>query len=81
MAKELIVERDKLESILPLLGAEVNEEGYVQDQESERVIPTNEGDEVPIEEMGYFGHSSIEPVEDDIPAIVSYLSESDSEED
>lgn len=74
MATELVVDRNKLDSFLPLLGAEVTEEGYIRDLESEEILTTNEGEELTIDEIGYLGHGSIEPVEDDFSAIVSHLS-------
>ncbi|WP_353633371.1 hypothetical protein ABSL23_01215 (plasmid) [Halobacterium sp. NMX12-1] len=77
MSTELVVERDKIESLLPLLGAKANADGYIVDSESEEVISGPDGEKLTIDEMGYIGHGSIEPVEDDFSAIVSYLSEDD----
>lgn len=81
MSNDLVVERDKLESILPLLGATINEDGYIVDSESGEVIPTREGEEITIDEIGYLGHGSIEPVKDDLPSIVSYLSDEKTRDD
>jgi len=77
MTTEFVLERDKLESFLPLLGAEVTEKGYLRDVESEEIITTDEGDKLTIYEMGYLGHGSIKPVEDNFSAIVSHLSDRD----
>lgn len=77
MPPELVVEKGKLEALLPLLGAEVNEDGYIVDVDTGDIIPSPEGDELTIDEIGYLGHGSIEPVEDDFSAIVSYLRDQD----
>lgn len=77
MSTELVVERGKLESFLPLLGADVSPEGYIVDIDTRDVITSNEGKELTIDEIGYIGHGSVEPVEDDFSAIVSYLSDDD----
>lgn len=74
MTPELVVERDKLEAMLPLLGAEVNEDGYIVDADSGDIITSNEGEKLTVDEIGYLGQGSIEPVRDDFSAIVSYLS-------
>lgn len=81
MSTELVVERDKLDSFLPALGAEVTEDGYIRDCESEEIITTEDGDEITIEELGYLGHGSIEPVEDNFSSIVSHLSDREIRED
>jgi hypothetical protein len=77
MPTELVVDRDKLESFLPILGAEVTEDGYIRDQESEMILTNDDGKKLTIDEIGYLGHGSIEPVEDDFSAIVSHLSNRD----
>lgn len=81
MSTELVVERDKLEAILPLFGAEVNEEGYIIDIETGDIISSVEGDNLTIDEIGYIGHGSIEPVKDDFDAIVDYLSDLDEDDE
>ena len=81
MPSELVVERDKLESFLPLLGAEVTEEGYIRDAETNEIIETEGGKELAIDEIGYLGHGSIKPVEDDFSAIVAHLSDRDFREE
>ena len=81
MSTELVIERDKLESFLPLLGAEVTEDGYIRDIESGEIITTDEDEKLTIDEIGYLGHGSIKPVEDDFSAIVSHLSNRDIRED
>lgn len=78
MSPELVVERDKLESLLPLLGAELDEEGHIVDVETGEIVPSPSGEKLTIEEMGYLGHGSLEPVENDFSSIVSYLSDRDS---
>lgn len=75
MPTELVIERDKLESFLPVLGAEVTESGYIRDLESGEIFTSDDGEKRTIDEIGYLGHGSIEPVEDNFSAIVSYLSD------
>lgn len=81
MSTELVVGRDKLESFLPVLGAEVTEEGYIRDIESQEIRTNDAGKKLTIDEIGYLGHGSVEPVEDDFSAIVSYLSNRDIRDD
>lgn len=75
MSTELVIERDKLESFLPALGAEVTESGHIRDLESGEILTSDDGEKWTIDEIGYLGHGSIEPVEDNFSAIVSYLSD------
>lgn len=81
MPSELVVERDKLESFLPILGAEVTEEGYIRDTKTGEIIESEDGRELAIDEIGYLGHGSIKPIEDDFSAIVAHLSERDFREE
>jgi len=74
MSTELVVESGKLEALLPLFGAAVNDEGYIVDIESGEIIESPSGDRLTTDEVGYIGHGSVEPVENDISSIVSYLS-------
>ncbi|GAB3035437.1 hypothetical protein [Natronobiforma cellulositropha] len=74
MSTELVIDRNKLESFLPVLGVEVTEEGYIRDIESKEICTSSEGERLTIDEIGYLGHGSVEPVEDDFSAIVSHLS-------
>jgi hypothetical protein len=75
MTTELVVERGKLESFLPLLGADISPNGYIMDSETEEIITSDKGEKLTIDEIGYIGHGSVEPVEDDFSAIVSYLTD------
>ncbi len=77
MSTELVVDPDKLDSLLPLLGAEVNSDGYIVDTETGAVIESPDGEKLTVDEIGYLGHGSVEPVPDDISSVVSYLSEED----
>jgi hypothetical protein len=77
MSGEFIIQRDKLESFLPVLGAEVTEDGYIRDIESGQIQTNDAGEELTIDNIGYIGHGSVEPVEDDFSAIVGYLSDRD----
>ena len=81
MSTELVVDRDKLEALLPLLGAEVNKDGYIVDLDTGNVITSPDDKKLTIDEIGYIGHGSIEPVEDNFSSIVSYLSDRSSRED
>ena len=81
MPTELVIARDKLKSFLPILGTEVTEEGYLRDMESEKILENDAGDELTIDEIGYLGHGSVEPVEDNFSSIVSHLSDRDIRED
>ncbi|WP_152418776.1 MULTISPECIES: hypothetical protein [Haloferax] len=75
MKTEFVVSRDKLESFLPLLGAEVTDEDYIRDVESGE-LSTNKNDEpLTTDEIGFLGEGSIEPVEDNFSAIVAHLSD------
>ncbi|MEZ3145710.1 hypothetical protein [Halobaculum sp. MBLA0143] len=75
MPPELVVHRDRLDSVLPLLGAEVNDDGYLVDTETGEVVRSEDGEELTIDEIGYLGHGSIEPVEADFSAVVSRVSD------
>lgn len=75
MPAELVVDRDMLESFLPVLGAEVTDDEYIRDIESNEILTTNDGEKLTIDEIGYLKHGSIVPVEDDFSAIVSELSD------
>jgi len=81
MSTELIIARDKLESFLPVLGTEVTEEGNLRDIDSGEILTNDTGDELTVEEIGYLGHGSVEPVEDNFSSIVSHLSDRDIRED
>lgn len=62
----------------PLLGAEVTEDEQIVDSETGEVITSNNGEELTIDEIGYLGSGedgSIEPVRNDFPSIVNYLSD------
>lgn len=81
MSSELVVGRDKLESFLPVLDAKVTEEGYIRDCNSGEILTTDDGKKLTIDEIGYLGHGSVEPVEDNFSAIVSHLSDRNIRED
>jgi len=75
MSAELAVDRDMLESFLPVLGAEVTDDEHIRDIESGEVLTTSEGEKLTIDEIGYLKHGSVVPVEDDFSAIVSEFSD------
>jgi hypothetical protein len=77
MPAELIVDRDMLESFLPVLGAEVTDKEYIRDLESGEILTTEDGEKLTIDEIGYLKHGSVVPVEDDFSEIVSELSDRD----
>ncbi|MBO4249281.1 hypothetical protein IL252_15810 [Halomicrobium sp. IBSBa] len=81
MSTELAISREKLESFLPVLGAEVTEDEKLQDADSGEILTNDEGNVLTVDEIGYLGHGSVEPVEDDFSAIVSHLSDRDIRED
>ena len=75
---ELAVSRDKIESFLPALKAEVNEEGYIVDMETGEKFESPDGEFLTIDEIGYLSHSEdqrIVPVRDDFSEVVSELSD------
>lgn len=79
---EFIIERNKLESFLPVLGCEVTEEEYIRDVETGEIITTRNGEEIPIDDIGYLAHDddddSVIAVKDDFPSIVEELSDRDT---
>lgn len=75
MSTEFVVEPEKLDSLLPLLGKRVNDDGYIVDAETGELVESVDGEHLHIDEIGYIGHGSVEPVKDDISCIVSYLSD------
>lgn len=77
MSGELIVNRDMLESFLPVLGVEVTGDEYLRDMETNEILTTEDGRELTTDEIGYLKHGSVVPVEDDFSAIVSELSDRD----
>lgn len=77
MSPELVVHRDRLDTILPLLDAEVNDEGHIVDTETGEVAKSEDGEELVVDEIGYLGHGSVEPVEADFSAVVSRVSDED----
>lgn len=82
--KELVVTREKLPSFLPLLGAEVDNDGYIRDTDTQARVETPSGDTIPIDEIGYLGvgdDGELLTIEDSFPAIVSHLSQRDFRED
>lgn len=81
MSAELAIDRDMLESFLPVLGAEVTSDEYIRDRETGEILTTSDGEELTIDEIGYLKHGSIVPVEDDFSSIVSELSERDIRSD
>lgn len=76
---ELVVDRSRLESFLPVLGAEVTEDGNVRDIESGELVTTPDGEVLHIDEIGYLGSpdgdETLELVKDDHSSIVEYLSD------
>lgn len=80
MSSEFVIDPDRLEEFLPMLGMTV-EDGYIVDIETEEVATSPTGEAVPVEDVGYLAHGSVEPVRDDISDIVSYLTESSNWED
>lgn len=77
MPTEFIVSRDKLESFLPLLGAEVTEDNYIRDIDTQELVAGDDGEALTTDEIGYLGEGSIEPVEDNFSSIVAHLSDRD----
>lgn len=77
MSPELAIERNMLESFLPVLGAKVGEDEYIRDRETGEILTTSDGRELTVDEIGYLRHGSVVPVEDDFSAIVSELSDRD----
>lgn len=75
---EFIVSRDKLESFLPLLGAEVDEEGFIRDSETGELFESSEGEVLSIDEIGYLASGDdqkIIPVRNNFSSVVSELSD------
>lgn len=63
---------------LPLIGAEIDEDGYIRDTETGEVFESEDGEELTIDEIGYLAHSDdqrIVPVKDSFPDIVETLSD------
>ena len=75
MPTEFIISRSKLKSFLPLLGAEVTEEDYIRDIDSQEILTNSDDEPIRTDEIGYLGEGSIEPVEDDFSSIVAHLSD------
>lgn len=80
MSTELVVEPEKVESVLPLLGNRLDEEGYIVDIESGERVKSTDDEYLTLDEIGYIGHGSVEPVRNDISSIVEYLSVENFEE-
>lgn len=40
---ELIVNKDKLESFLPIIGAELTDYGYIRDIQTEQILKSQDG--------------------------------------
>lgn len=81
---ELIVSHDSVESFLPMLGCEVDDDGYIRDIESGEICLSPDGEKIPVDEVGYLGNGSdggVEPIKDDFPTIVEYLSDNRGEWD
>lgn len=83
---ELVVSEDRIESMLPLLGAELTDEGFIRDIESGTIATTPDGEQITVDEVGYLGvadaeDETIELVRDDVSSIISYLSENDHWDD
>ncbi|MDL0122852.1 hypothetical protein PNP03_09095 [Halobacterium salinarum] len=75
MSTELTVDRDMLDSFLPVLGIRVTENEFLQDIESGEILTTDAGQKLTVDEIGYLKHGSVVPIEDDFSAIVSELSD------
>lgn len=75
MSTEFIVAREKLEDFLPLLGTKVTEDGHLQDIDSGEILSDQNDEEITVDELGYVGYGSVEPVRDDFSEIVSHLSD------
>jgi len=75
---ELVVSPDKIKPVVTdLLGYEIDDDGYILDDNGRRVKSTN-GEPIPIEEIGYLGSGDdgeLEPVPDNFSSIVEYLSD------
>lgn len=73
---KLTIEQDMLEHFLPVLGAEVTDDGFVRDIESGEICTTPDGEKITIDEVGYIDYDeSVVLVEDDFSAIVSEASD------
>lgn len=75
---EFIIDSDKLESFLPLIGAEVTEEGYIRDLKTGEICRSENGEKLTIDEVGYINHDDEEgivPVSDNFSDIVGSLSD------
>lgn len=73
---ELSVEEDKLDSMLPMYNAEVDNEGYIRDIETGEILETEDGVALTIDAIGYvkIDDGDITPVSDNFGKIVSSLS-------
>jgi hypothetical protein len=83
---ELVIEEERLESFLPVLGAEVTEHGYIRHIETDTIATTVEGEKLTIDEVGFLGVAEDRPenivlVKDNIGNIVDHLSETDTQPD
>jgi len=76
MCAELSIAREKLEHFLPVLGTEVTDEDHLRNIESGELLINDEtGEPWSVDEIGYLGHGSVEPVEDNFASVVSHLSD------
>lgn len=82
--KELVVTREKLDSFLPLIGCEVDDDGYIRDIETGEIQETESGEQITIDEMGYLkseGNQKVTPIKDNFSNIVSGLSDREFREE
>ena len=76
MCPELSISREKLGDFLPVLGTEVTDEGHLRNIESGELLINDEtGEPWDVDEIGYIGHGSVEPVENNFGSVVSHLSD------
>lgn len=84
MTTELSVSRNRIESVLPLLGAELTDDEYIRDIESGEILTTEDGKELPIDDIGYIAsgdNGELVPVEDDTSSIIAALTDRNIRDD
>ena len=53
---EFIVSKDKLESFLPTIGAELTEDGYIRDIQTGKILKSEDGEKINVDNIGYLGY-------------------------
>lgn len=77
---DFIVQTDKIPSLVPMLGAEVDNEGYIRDKETGEIFETKDGVALTIDAIGHLDESEdqrIVPVMDHFSAVVEAKSDRD----